>query len=124
MPEDTQRLDQWLWQARFFKSRTLAARMLRARKLRMDHVIIAKPSRNVRIGAVLTFPQGSRIRVVEVLKLAARRGPAREAAALYRDLTPVAERPKTTASPVAKRGHGEGRPTKKDRRAVMRLKGI
>jgi len=122
MEGETQRLDLWLWQARFFKSRTLAASLLRGKKLRMDGVVIAKPARPVHPGAVLTFPQGSRIRVVEVLALASRRGPASEAASLYCDLTPKQERVKVRVP--GKREKGAGRPTKKDRRAIQRFKGF
>ncbi|HXV73153.1 MAG TPA: RNA-binding S4 domain-containing protein [Sphingomonadales bacterium] len=121
MDRETRRLDLWLWQARFFKSRSLAAKLLRTGKLRMDGVAIVKPSRAVHVGAVLTFPQGGRIRVIEVAQLATRRGPASEATALYRDLTPPQARLRTEA-PAGMRKKGEGRPTKKDRRAISRLK--
>jgi ribosome-associated heat shock protein Hsp15 len=124
MAGESERLDLWLWQGRFFKSRTLAARMLRGKKLRMNGAVVAKPARPVAPGAVLTFPQGNRIRVVEVLRLATRRGPAREAATLYRDLTPPPGPPKTGRTLGPSRAKGAGRPTKKDRRAIQRLKAL
>lgn len=120
----TQRLDQWLYFARFFKTRSLAAQVVRAGKVRIGRRKAGKASAPVSAGATLTFPQGGRIRVIEVLKPAPRRGPAAEAATLYRDLTPPQPRLKTgkTAKP-GRRPRGEGRPTKKQRRQTDRLKG-
>lgn len=80
------RIDLWLWRARFFTSRTLAAKTLRAGKVRMDHNIITKPSHAVRIGAVLTFPQKHNIRVVKILKIEKKRVSADQAKKLYQDL--------------------------------------
>ena len=85
-----QRLDKWLWSARFFKSRSGAAALCAEGKIRMSGRVIAKASVTVRVGDVLTFPLGRHIRVVKVLQLAARRGPAPEARSLYEDLNPVA----------------------------------
>ena len=86
----SERLDKWLWQARFFKSRSLAARTCNRGKVRIDGAVVAKAHRPVRPGDVLTFPQARVIRVVRVAALAARRGPASEARALYEDLAPPA----------------------------------
>lgn len=83
-----QRLDKWLWSARFFKSRTGAAALCAAGKIRMSGRVISKAHVTVRVGDVLTFPLGRHIRVVKVLQLAARRGPATEARSLYEDLNP------------------------------------
>lgn len=83
---ETQRLDAWLWQARFFKTRALAARIVKAGKVRIDGDRTDKPHRGVGAGHVLTFPQGNAIRVVRVLGLAERRGPATEARTLYEDI--------------------------------------
>lgn len=106
------RLDKWLWQARFFKTRTLAAKVVTGGHVRVNAQKVSKPATSVAIGDVLTFPQGNVIRVVEIQALGERRGPAPEAQMLYADLTPKQEKdtskPKTT---------GQGRPTKKDRRA-------
>jgi ribosome-associated heat shock protein Hsp15 len=82
------RVDRWLWFARFFRSRSLAARLCEARRIRVDGAIVAKPNFRIHVGAVLTFPQGDRIRVVRVLGLGTRRGPSGEAAALFEDLDP------------------------------------
>jgi len=88
MSEDRQRLDKWLWYARFFKTRSLATRVCAASRVRINRVVVAKANAALKIGDVLTFPQGSRIRVVEVAALGERRGPATEARALYTDLAP------------------------------------
>lgn len=122
-PPIKQRLDQWLWRARFFKTRTLASTMCRKGKIRIDGAPQRKAAASVVPGQVLTFPQAGAIRVVRILSLGQRRGPATEAAALYEDLTPPQERLKTGLSRrSAPRRRGGGRPTKKDRRALMRLK--
>lgn len=114
----SQRLDKWLWHARFFRSRTLAAKLCEAGKVRVNRQPVSKPSAGVRPGDLLTFPQGNTIRVVKVLALGDRRGPAPEAQALYEDQTPAPE-PRDDA--VALRSRGTGRPTKRDRRALERL---
>ena len=118
-----QRLDHWLWCARFFKSRSLASKLCRARKVRINGEVQSKASASVTHDMVLTFPQANRIRVIKICGLADRRGPASEAALLYEDLTPP-EPPhaKRTVPPAhAKRTAGSGRPTKAERRAIDKL---
>ena len=126
MSEDRQRLDKWLWYARFFKTRSLATRVCAASRVRINRVGVAKANAAVRIGDVLTFPQASHIRVVEVAALGERRGPAAEAQALYTDLAPplvAKERASAAAAAAAAvRPRGAGRPTKAERRAIERLK--
>lgn len=83
------RLDKWLWYARFVKTRSLAAKLCSGGQIRVSgggHV--TKASHMVKVGDVLTFPLGPHIRVIRVQALAARRGPAPEARALYEDLAP------------------------------------
>lgn len=80
------RLDKWLWQARFFKTRALAAQLVTRRRLRINQTIITKAHHRVRPGDVLTFPQGHLVRVVRVVDLGSRRGPPSEAQTLYEDL--------------------------------------
>lgn len=90
---DGQRLDIWLWRARFFKTRALAAAVVAKGRVRINGDRISKASRQVRAGHILTFPQGNDIRVVRVLDLAERRGPAAEAQSLYEpvdDASPTA----------------------------------
>ena len=81
------RLDKWLWQARFFKTRALAAQLVGKGRLRINQTIVTKAHHRVRPGDVLTFPQGRIVRVVRVVGLGSRRGPASEAQTLYEDLT-------------------------------------
>jgi len=109
---DTQRLDQWLWHARFFKTRGLATKLVSGGHVRVDGTRVSKPAHPLRAGVTLTFPQARRIRVVRVIALATRRGPAPEAQALYADLAPEPETP----VPANPRFEGKGRPTRKDRR--------
>lgn len=109
------RLDKWLWQARFFKSRSLAAAACSG-PMRLNGQPVAKPSQPVRPGDVLTFVQAREVRLVRVLAPGSRRGPAAEAQTLYEDLTPPAD-------PAAPRAETGGRPTGKARRAMDALKG-
>ena len=80
------RLDKWLWQARFYKSRSLAAKLCETAAMRINGSPVAKAHYLVREGDVLTFVWNGRIRVVRVLALGSRRGPASEAQMLYADL--------------------------------------
>ena len=121
MSEPALRLDKWLWYARFFKSRSAASRICAAGRLRLGGAVINKAHHLVRPGDVLTFPQGRAIRVVKVLALATRRGPAPEARQLYEDLKPPS--PADGLPAAADRARAGGRPGKRDRRALQRLKG-
>ncbi|MBT5050152.1 MAG: RNA-binding S4 domain-containing protein [Rhodospirillaceae bacterium] len=87
MTDDSLRIDKWLWQARFFKTRGIAAKLCNSGKVRIDGAKIDKSHYAVRIGHVLTFPQSRRIRVIRVVGLGTRRGPAKEAVMLYEDLS-------------------------------------
>jgi ribosome-associated heat shock protein Hsp15 len=82
----TLRLDKWLWQARFVKSRSLAAALIEGGAVRVNGTRVTRPGRDVVAGDVLTLPLGDRIRVVRILALGQRRGPAPEAQLLYADL--------------------------------------
>lgn len=83
---DWQRLDKWLWCARFMKARSDCARLIEEGLLRINRQPTSKPHARLRPGDVLTMPLRGQVRVVEVLALAARRGPAPEAQGLYREL--------------------------------------
>ncbi|MGB5950462.1 MAG: RNA-binding S4 domain-containing protein [Parvibaculum sp.] len=120
-PVSGQRIDRWLWFARFLKSRTLAAALVASGKMRVNGERVVKASRLVRPGDVLTFPLGPHIRVIEVVASGTRRGPAAEARGLYADLAPPAP-PAATETSIAAREPGSGRPTKKDRRRTDALK--
>ena len=84
------RIDLWLWRARFFKTRSLATRVVEEGGVRLTRggarIALDKPSRTVRAGDILVFPIGPRWAAVRVEGLGARRGPAAEARALYRVL--------------------------------------
>jgi ribosome-associated heat shock protein Hsp15 len=86
MQDAALRVDKWLWYARFFKSRSLAAKHVQAGEIRVNRQRISKASAVLKVGDVLTFPVGDTIRVIEVAALGERRGPAPEARALYHDL--------------------------------------
>jgi ribosome-associated heat shock protein Hsp15 len=118
---ETLRLDKWLVFARFFKTRTQAAQLCESGKLRLGGATVDKAHAKVRVGDVLTFPLGPYIRVIEVAALASRRGPPAEAQALYRDLDPPSEQPPLPKD--APRAPGTGRPSKRERRDLMKLKG-
>ena len=120
------RLDKWLWHARFFRSRTIAADVCKGRKVRVNGSIVSKAATNVKPGDTLTFPQANDVRVVRIVACGSRRGPAEEAQGLYEDLSPP--KPKGAESDpenmdVAARDRGAGRPTKAERRAIDKLMG-
>lgn len=131
----TQRLDKWLWFARFVKTRTLAAELVSAGKVRVNRIRADKPAQIVKPGDVLTISLGPRVKLVRVLGMAERRGPSAAAQALYEELTAAGDaiKPQTSPPPPgdgqlseaspAKRPAGSGRPTKKERRDIDRLNG-
>jgi len=119
------RLDQWLWHARLFKTRTLATRMVRTGKVRVDGNKITKAGFLVEPEQTLTFRKDDRERVVIIKAIGTRRGPAPEAQTLYEDHSPApvqkAGDAPHTAGPY--RPRGTGRPTKVERRATDHLLG-
>ena len=117
-PSEKIRIDKWLWYARFFKTRSLATKVVNAGTVRVNGNRVGKASFMVGAGDTLTFTQAEHVRVVRIIAPGTRRGPAPEAQALYDDLTPVIEKPKLEAMIERK-----GRPTKKDRRDARLLKG-
>ncbi|MEO1135893.1 MAG: RNA-binding S4 domain-containing protein [Pseudomonadota bacterium] len=122
----SQRLDKWLWQARFFKTRTIAAKYVSDGKVRItrgDNTLrIDKPSAAVRPGDVLVFTRNERLRIIHILACGVRRGPAKEAQSLYEDQSPPPPRKSVPKPTPFAREKGAGRPTKKDRRALAALK--
>ncbi|MEM1363054.1 MAG: RNA-binding S4 domain-containing protein [Pseudomonadota bacterium] len=108
------RADKWLWHARFFKTRGLATDLITGGKLRLNGQHMRKASQGLKPGDVLTFPQGRVIRVIRVLALSKRRGPATEAQTLYEDISPNSEVRHNASSP----GATGPRPTKKARRKL------
>ncbi len=117
-----QRLDKWLWRARFFKTRTLAAKLCNGGHVRSGGNPITKAHHQVRTGDVLTFAQGRYIRVVKVLALGTRRGPAPEARTLYEDLKPPETSQAMPTTSGGRRPAGAGRPTKRERRLIDQLR--
>lgn len=80
------RLDRYLHCIRLVKSRTLAQALIATGHVRIDGKRVEKPSDEVRVGSVVAFPLHDRVRVLKVLSLPARRGPAAEARACYEEL--------------------------------------
>ena len=120
---ETLRLDKWLWHARFARTRSLAAKLVAEARFRINGNPTEKAHHAVRPGDVLTFALGPHIRVIKVLGLGLRRGPAPEARLLYEDLDPPQPKPSEPSEPpVASREEGAGRPTKRERRAIDRLR--
>jgi ribosome-associated heat shock protein Hsp15 len=118
-----QRIDRWLWFARIFKSRSLASRAVAEDGVRVTRAgatqRVEKPAFALRVQDVVTLKRKDEVRVLEVVALGARRGPASEALGLYNDLSPApAATTKFTASP-----RPPTRPSKRDRREIGRLKG-
>ena len=118
MAEDRIRLDKWLWQARFFKTRSLAARIVGGGHVRVNGSKVIKPATLVGPGDILAFAQAREIRVVRIVAAGLRRGPASEARGLYDDLDPPERRSERDTVPNAPRFEGKGRPTKRDRRKL------
>ena len=83
---ETIRIDKWLWFARFFKNRTVSARIISQGKVRLNGKRISKPSTSLKKGDALTFSQGNILRLVKVVELGKRRGPFREAVSLYDEI--------------------------------------
>jgi len=121
---DSLRLDKWLWQARFRKTRGLAQALCAEGRVTLNGTTVRKPSAQVRPGDELILILGPLRRRIRIVALGERRGPAPEAQALYEETAPP-ERlrdPVMAPAPVAPRADGSGRPTKRERRALDRLR--
>ena len=128
-PPETQRIDKWLWCARFFKTRALATKAVTDGGIRVTRNEqtrrVSKPGYTVQPEDTLSFTRGARIFIVRIAACASRRGPATEAQKLYEDLSPPPPpRKKKDEAPAVpfEREKGTGRPTKKDRRALDALR--
>lgn len=122
--QEAVRIDKWLWAARFYKTRSLAADACDGGKVEVNgHA--AKPHKLVRVKDKLSFTHPSGPKEVTVVALSERRGPASEARLLYEDHSPPPppreERPFFAPPPL--RLPGFGRPTKRERRETERLRG-
>jgi len=116
------RVDKWLWAARAFKTRSLASAACDGGKVDVNDEA-AKPAKPLRVGDVVrvTLPQGRR-RIMKVGVLSDRRGSGAVARLLYEDLTPP-EPPRSLRAALPLRMPGAGRPTKRERRDIERLRG-
>ena len=121
------RLDKWLWAARFFKTRSLAAQAIEGGKVKLNQQRI-KPAKDLQPGALLTLQIGEYEWEIKVLGLSAYRRPAAEAQALYAEL---AESQARRLAQMAMRSiqvepaaQIHGRPTKRDRRRLGRFTSI
>jgi ribosome-associated heat shock protein Hsp15 len=115
------RVDKWLWAARFFKTRSLATAACTGGKVDVNDEA-AKPARLVRLGDTVKITLARDRRIARVLALADRRGPAAQARRLYEDMTPPAP-PRAGRTPPPFRPPGAGRPTKRERRQIEKLRG-
>lgn len=121
----TVRIDKWLWAVRVFKTRTLSADACRGGKVKIDGQN-AKPSREVKEGDIIEIQLGILKKKLKIIKVAKNRVSAKFVPDLAEDLTPAEEYEKQEMLRQLKhekRDHGIGRPTKKDRREIERLKG-
>ncbi|TFF22056.1 RNA-binding S4 domain-containing protein [Jiella endophytica] len=125
-----QRVDKWLFFARVVKSRTLAQKLVLSGGVRVNRDKIDDPARRLRVGDTLTISYARAVRVLKILHPGERRGPASEAVLLYEDLTGPSEGQAGTAGAAPEPSlrpdapeKGAPRPSKKDRRALARLKG-
>ena len=120
------RLDKWLWAARFFKTRALAAEAVEGGKVQVNGDR-PKRARPVQVGDEIRVRLGPYQHTITVRALSARRGPASEAAGLFEET--AASRTAREALAIQLKslhavfGPDKGRPTKKDRREIQRLKG-
>ena len=118
------RLDQWLWAARFFKTRVLAVEAVAGGKVHVGGQR-SKPSHAIRLGERLQIQRGSEEYVIIIKGLSSRRGPAKEAVLLYEETVESRQRREETNEqrrlqpPVS--SSTAGRPTKQDRRRIVRF---
>jgi ribosome-associated heat shock protein Hsp15 len=126
MSEDRLRIDKWLWAARFFKTRSLAAQAVDGGRVQVNGARV-KPSKDVKRGDELAIHIGELEWLIEVRALSVRRGPAEEARLLYEER--AASTARRLAAIEARKRLPEpafglrGRPTKRDRRMLKRLTG-
>lgn len=90
-PAPSLRLDKWLVYARFVKTRERAQDLIENTRIRVNRVVVEKAAHPVRPGDLITLPLGPGIRVLRVLALGERRGPAAEARTLYEEIDFTAE---------------------------------
>ena len=121
-----QRLDKWLWCARFFKSRVICQKVILTGKVRINGNIISKSHVKIKIGDKLSFFQGRDFKEIKVISFSVTRRPAVEAQKLYEDnsITQMRDEILKPFKGGFYRKSGLGRPTKRDRRKMDELKNI
>lgn len=123
-PDDKVRLDKWLWAARFFKTRSLAAEAIQGGKVHVNGARV-KPAHGVKPGETLSIRRGPDEYVVVVKGLARLRGPASQAALLYEETAESVRRREALAAErkaqTALVPHPPRRPSKKERRQIVRF---
>lgn len=123
LPVFRQRLDKWLFFTRLQKSRSIAQKAIESGDIRVNDTRITQPSHALKAGDVVVLSLDRRDMIVRVLLPGDRRGPYEEARLLYEDLTPaVVPGEKPSAYEQATRERGSGRPTKRERREVDKLR--
>jgi len=118
------RIDKWLWAARFFKTRALAADAVECGKVLINDMRV-KPAKAVGVDDLLVIRLGPYQYVVEVLALSDKRGPAPQAQKLYSETEESRKRREVLALELKAQAQNEtrdGRPTKKDRRDIERFR--
>jgi len=124
-PSDPVRLDKWLWAARLFKTRALAAEAVQGGKVHLNGAR-TKPAKPIRPGDTLDVQRGPTQMTIEVRALSSRRGPASEAMRMYSETE--ASRTRRARDREARAAHTaampipQGRPSKKQRRDFSKLK--
>ena len=122
--ENIVRMDKWLWAARLFKTRSLAADAIKGGKVKVDGNPV-KPSREVKEGDVIQVQIDQLHKVVQVKTVIKNRVSAKQVPEVYNDLTPKEEYERIEFMHAYKaewRDRGAGRPTKKERRMIERMK--
>ena len=123
-PDESPRIDKWLWAARFFKTRSLAADAVSGGKVKLNGERV-KAAKTIRLDDELSIHVGPYEYLVRVLGLSGKRGPASEAALLYEEsVSSKAAREALSARLSAQRvddSHEKGRPTKRARRQIIRF---
>ena len=118
------RIDKWLWAVRIFKTRTMASEACKAGKVKINGQSV-KPSREVKLEDVITIKLGSLLKTVQVTGIIKNRVSAKLAINHIKDLTPDEEYERLKMMHelnYENRDRGTGRPTKKERRNIAKLK--